>query len=115
MKKQYFKRPITLLLASTLLACSPPPEVPNNAGVIIYTAQNIITVNDDALPIAQAIAIDVDGAIIAVGALSSIKARLKGAVVDTRFEDKTIIPGLIDPHIHMILGSMMYGLDCVPP
>ena len=114
MKKHHFKRAIAFLLASSLQACSPTPNVSDNSGVTIYTAQNIVTINDT-MPAAKAIAIDSAGTITALGSLNTLKSKIKGAAVDTRFADKTITPGLIDPHIHMTLGSMMYGLDFVPP
>jgi len=83
-------------------------------GITIYTADHILTV-DENMTNAEAIAIGNDGNIVAVGALESLMAQLKGAIIDNRFEGKTITPGLIDPHIHMTLGSMMYGLDFIPP
>jgi len=81
-------------------------------GVTIYTA-NVITMNPD-MPNATAIAVE-NGRIIAVDNIVSMNSYLGGATIDNRFMNKTVLPGLIDPHIHMVLGSMMYGLDFVPP
>ena len=104
-------RSITLAaLAIGLAGCAPS----TGEGLTIYQAKHIITINDD-MPSVEAIAVNADGAIVSIGAFSQLKSQLKGAVIDTRFEDKTVVPGLIDPHIHMILGSMMYGLDFIPP
>ena len=104
-------RSITLAaLAIGLAGCAPS----TGEGLTIYQAKHIITINDD-MPSVEAIAVNADGVIVSIGAFSQLKSQLKGAVIDTRFEDKTIVPGLIDPHIHMILGSMMYGLDFIPP
>ncbi len=113
---------LLLLSAICLAACSPETNqkadqtTPSNiaSGITIYTAGNIITVNE-AMPRAEAIALNAEGSIVAVGALAGLKSQLKGAVIDRRFADKTIVPGLIDPHVHMTLGAMMYGLDFIPP
>ena len=59
--------------------------------------------------------IDENGIIVEAGDLNVLKGRHKGSSIDTRFADKTIVPGLIDPHVHMTLGAMMYGLDFIPP
>ncbi len=108
-----------LLLGTILLsACGGQPNTDASQdaglGITIYTANNIITVND-AMPKAEAIAVNIDGNIVSVGELAALKSELKGAAIDNQFQDKTIVPGLIDPHIHMILGAMMYGLDFIPP
>jgi len=103
-----------------LAACGPQTsnsqkaDAASNSGITIYTAQNIVTVNPDR-PEAQAVAIDKDGIIAAIGSQADLKTMYEGAEIDTRFEDKTITPGLIDPHVHMTLGAMMYGLDFIPP
>lgn len=104
---------LLLATATVFAACGEVGELPGK-DITLYTAKHILTVNDD-MPIAEAIAVNSDGDIVAVGALKRLQSELKGAAIDNRFAEKTIIPGLIDPHIHMVLGSMMYGLDFVPP
>ena len=102
---------IALFSAALLLtACQPD----RGYEMTLYAAENIITVNE-AQPMATGVLVDKTGEIVAVDDFSKLKKTYKGAAIDTRFEDKTITPGLIDPHIHMVLGSMMYGLDFVPP
>ncbi len=97
------------LAALTLTACSAPePD-----GTIIYPAQSVLTVNA-AQPTASAIAVR-DGEIVGVGAMDALQTLFKTAEIDRRYGDKVLIPGLIDPHVHMTLGAMMYGLDWVPP
>lgn len=107
------KKLILLASAAMLAACTQAGELPGK-DITIYTAEHILTVNDD-MPDAEAIAINAEGGIVAVGAFKPLKSQLKGAAIDERFADKTIVPGLIDPHVHMVLGAMMYGLDFVPP
>ena len=103
-------------LAVSLAACGSKVdnETTTHEDITIYTAKHIITVDED-MPSAEAIAVNTDGKIVAAGDFKSLKSELKGADINTRFAEKTIVPGLIDPHIHMVLGSMMYGLDFVPP
>ncbi|WP_162143727.1 amidohydrolase [Hellea balneolensis] len=96
-----------------LTACSNSSNLPGK-DITIYTANHILTVYED-MPNAEAIAVNSEGNIVAIGDLKPLSAQLKGADIDNRFEGKTITPGLIDPHIHMVLGSMMYGLDFIPP
>jgi len=93
-----------------LAACQPD----RGYDMTLYSAETILTV-DSERSTATAVLIDKTGNIVEVGDFSKMKKIYKGATVDTRFEDKTITPGLIDPHIHMVLGSMMYGLDFIPP
>ena len=109
-----FKKYSRLLLFTLALAACTPSDTPVVSDITIYTAKNIVTVND-AIPAAQAVAIDKAGIIVGLGDLSALKQEHKNAAIDQQFETKTITPGLIDPHIHMTLGSMMYGLDFIPP
>lgn len=107
-----------LSVTLALSACQPETqsvtEEPMPASdVIIYTAETILTQNP-AAPTAKAVAVE-DGKIMGVGDLGALKQRFKGAMLNEQFTDKTILPGLIDPHVHMTLGSMMYGLDFIPP
>ena len=111
-----------VFLAVTISACAPKPDVTpiqkevSNAHItqaIIYSAQTILTSNP-ARPSVQAVTVQ-DGHIVAVGNVAELKSQFPNAVHDTRFENKTIVPGLIDPHIHMILGAMMYAKPFAPP
>lgn len=108
-------------LCAALFACAPQDRnqganhSPNqDSDITIYMAQNIVTVNPD-MPSVKAIAIDKAGRIAALGSVAELETIYDGAVIDRRFASKTLTPGLIDPHVHMILGAMMYGLDFVPP
>lgn len=104
------KKLILLTGTAMLMACQPDPGY----DMTLYAAENIITVNG-AQPTATGVLVDKTGEIIDVGDFLDMTKNWKGATIDTRFESKTLTPGLIDPHIHMVLGSMMYGLDFVPP
>lgn len=94
-----------------LFACANPGT--KQSGVTIYGAKTILTSNPTK-PKAEAVAVR-DGTIVGVGKLEALKKQFDGAVVDQTFRDKIITPGLIDPHIHMILGAMMYAKPFAPP
>ena len=95
-----------------LTACAQPSANLEGEGVTIYPA-NIITVNE-ANPVASAVAVK-DGMIVSVGEIDTLKGELGGAIIDDRFASKTLIPGLIDSHVHIALGAMMYNASMVPP
>jgi predicted amidohydrolase YtcJ len=82
-------------------------------GTVIYPAKTIVTMTQD-LPIAEAVTVK-DGDIIAVGSLAALSQQFPNARIDDTFQDKVIVPGLIDPHIHMLLGSIQYALPFAPP
>lgn len=105
------QRIFILLFAFILAACSGSAD---NSDVTIYAAKTVLT-QDAANPTAHAVAVGPDGTIIGVGKLSDMKREFRGAAIDTAFEDATLLPGLIDPHVHMTLGAMMYGLEWIPP
>ncbi len=79
----------------------------------IYLTQGIITV-DPANPTAEAVAV-LDGKIVGVGSEAELYEQFPHALWDGQYTKSILIPGLIDPHVHMTLGSMMYGLDWIPP
>lgn len=58
------------------------------------------------VPVAEAVATD-DGWIIAVGSLDEVLAAVgtRPHTVDDTFADSVILPGLIDQHLHPILGA----------
>lgn len=99
-----------LALSLALTACSYDNV---HSDVKIYDANTVVTVNP-AMPSASAVAVR-NGEIIGVGSLETLAAEFSGAQIDNRFKDKTLVPGLIDPHVHIMLGAMMYGLPMAPP
>ena len=108
-----------VVLTGFVTACSrdEAPKAPKTSvtapPVTIFPAKTIITMNPD-LPTAHAIAIRGDK-IIGVGETAGLIKTYPDAKIDKAFADKTITPGLIDPHIHMILGAMMYTKPMAPP
>ena len=82
--------------------------------ITIYQANKVLTV-DRTMTESEAIAVNNHGRIISVDTFNNLKDRFYNAEINYKFRDKVIVPGLIDPHVHMTLGAMMYGLDFIPP
>ena len=82
--------------------------------ITIYQASKILTI-DPTMAEYEAVAVNIHGRIISVDTFNNLKDRFYNAEINYEFKDKVIIPGLIDPHVHMTLGAMMYGLDFIPP
>ena len=66
----------------------------------VFTARRIVTMDAD-VPEATAVAVR-DGRILAVGAAADLRAN---GVVDDTFATSVLVPGLIDQHLHPILGA----------
>jgi predicted amidohydrolase YtcJ len=58
-----------------------------------------------------------DGQILGVGSLADLAPWLKGKqhTVDPQFKDKVLMPGLIDPHLHPLLGALQFGTVWITP
>jgi len=67
----------------------------------LFPARRVITM-EPAAPFADAVAV-CDGRITAVGSVDEL--RRESVVVDDTFDDAVICPGLIDQHLHPILGA----------
>jgi predicted amidohydrolase YtcJ len=83
--------------------------------VVIYVAKRFITM-EPALPEATAVAVR-DGRIVGVGTLESLKPWTDRYPhrIDTSFDDKVVMPGLIDPHVHPSLPAVLTQFPFVAP
>ena len=83
--------------------------------LVIYTAKKIITM-EPALPEATAVAV-AEGKIVAVGSLKSLSTWTSqtSSRIDRRFEDKVIMPGFIDPHVHPSLPAVLTQFAFIAP
>lgn len=81
----------------------------------IFIAKRIHTM-DESLPQATAVGV-IGDRIVAVGDLDSMAPWREGreAVVDERFADKVLLPGLIDNHIHPFLGALLMPMELIAP
>ena len=71
--------------------------------VQIFVAHQFVTL-DAETPVAAAVAVE-DGRIVGIGAQVELEARFPDAALDTSFAGHTVLPGLIDQHLHPILGA----------
>ena len=115
-----FYKVIQITLLATLIAISISPmaktigdieaeDKPTSADIIVMNAD--IRTSDASKPRAKALAIK-DGKFLAVGSPHYIKLlqNEKTQVIDAK--GKTVIPGLIDAHTHMIAGTdLVNGVD----
>lgn len=81
--------------------------------ISVYTARTVITMNAS-LPRASAIAVR-DGHIVEVGSIESMQPWLSqhDHIIDRRFEDNVIVPGLIDPHLHPAMAAVILPMEFV--
>lgn len=104
------------ILAATVMLAScngtSSEVMPDLSNVTLY--QTTAVTGDPAQPTATGVAVR-DGRIAAVGDFAALQEIWRGATVDDRYADTVMLPGLIDPHVHMTLGAMMYGAKMVPP
>ncbi len=99
---------LTVLLASLTTTST-------GAELVVYTAKKIITM-EPALPEATAVAV-ADGRIVSVGTLESLKPWLAAneVTIDRSFEDKVLMPGFIDPHVHPSLPAVLTQFPFLAP
>lgn len=81
--------------------------------VTIFTAKKVITM-ERAAPTASAIAIS-GKRILAVGSLDEVRAAVgsRPYTVDETFASRIVLPGLIDQHLHPILGALTLAVEVI--
>jgi hypothetical protein len=108
MLKRYICCAILLASASACASTTIPASK-----VTIYIADEVILMTAEGAT-ASAVAIE-DGLIRDVGDLDGLQKKFPRARLDETFRGKTIVPGLIDPHMHVLLGGMLYAHPFAPP
>lgn len=83
--------------------------------VTIFVAKKIVTM-ERGNPTATAVAVEGDR-IVAAGSLDQVKAALgtRSYRIDRTFADKVVLPGLIDQHLHPILGALTLAVEVIAP
>ncbi len=81
--------------------------------ITVFIARKIITMNDS-LPEATAIAVR-DGEILEVGSVDSMGPWFDHDEheINREFEDKIIMPGLIDPHLHPMMAAVLLPMKFI--
>ena len=81
---------------------------------IIYVAKKIVTM-DDTQPAVDAVAV-CNGRFVAVGLLSEVINEVGSDYeISHQFSDKVILPGLIDQHLHPMLGATTLTTEIIAP
>ena len=83
--------------------------------ITVYPARTILTM-DPQRPRAEAVAIE-GGRIVAVGSMDRVLAELgdRPHTVDDRFAARVLMPGLIDQHLHPLLGATTLTTEVIAP
>ena len=100
----------------TIFQASTEASKSEEAGPLtVFVAKKIITM-EPALPEATAVAV-ADGRIVSVGNLESLKGWIdaRGATIDRSLEDKILMPGFIDPHVHPSLPAVLTQFPFLAP
>ena len=81
--------------------------------ITVFTAQAIHTM-EPSHPHGTAIAVR-DGQILEVGTLETLKPWLDRHphTIDTQFEDKILMPGFIDPHLHPSMAAVILPMQFI--
>ncbi len=103
---------LVFLLAGSLLIL---PATAETQPLTVYLAKKIVTM-DPTNPVATAVAVR-GNRIVSVGSLDDLKPWLDAHPhkIDNRFKDKILMPGLIDPHLHPLLGAIQFGTTWITP
>lgn len=89
--------------ATSGLICS-TAEAAGASGDTLYFGGPIVTIND-AQPTAEAVLVR-DGRIVAVGARNEIERQAQGSMETVNLDGKTLIPGFVDPHGHVVMVGL---------
>jgi predicted amidohydrolase YtcJ len=105
------KLALLILFCLTLYSCSNKPS--SESTVTIYHNGDIITMASEASLYAEAIA-ESDGKIIFVGSKKEALDNYSGAELYD-LKGQTLIPGLIEPHLHPSLAAVMLQNEIIAP
>ena len=111
--RRLFQIFVTLLVVNLAQASS--GEKIELGPVTVFLAKEIVTM-EPGLPRATAVAV-ADGRIVAVGELEDMQPWLDkpGGRIDRSLEDKILMPGFIDPHVHPSLPAVLTQFPFLAP
>jgi predicted amidohydrolase YtcJ len=106
---------IVLAASIAVASCAAPssPDPTAGEGVVIYPARAVVTMAGED-EVAEAVAVSGDR-VVSTGTVARLTAAMPAATIDPEFADEVIVPGLIDPHVHVVLGALQYNLPITPP
>ena len=108
-----------IFLAIPVIAQSPAirlqdlhPLAETSPQTVIYTAREFITM-DPKRPKAEAIAVR-DGKFVAVGTRDEVSRQIgKNARLDKTFDDKVVMAGFIEQHVHPVLAALAMSMNVI--
>lgn len=111
---RHLVRALTLAFLTAALTQISFAQTPSDP-ITVFVAKKIVTM-DPTRPIATAVAVR-DGTILGVGSLEDLQPWLKDQkhTISYQFKDKVLMPGLIDPHMHPMLGALQFGTQWITP
>lgn len=117
--KNIFKVSVLTVSLSILAGCSlvGAPDEPLNSPITVFVSNDIITLSETINGKPTAIAVQ-DGKIINIGQQEALIEAYKNEsnlMVDTQFLDKTILPGFVEPHMHIWMSSLLLSMDFITP
>ncbi|MCR8491531.1 amidohydrolase [Ochrobactrum sp. WV_118_8] len=112
-----FLKYLGVAAATSAFACSSPgmafaQQAAAPAGDIVFKGGTILTMNDKA-PRAEAIAIR-GNKILAVGKLDDVQSAIGSGAQVVDLQGRTLMPGLIDPHMHFVFTAFEDWIDVSP-
>ncbi len=99
--------------AAPSFLCSDAQAATEGAATL-YVGGPIVTINDSQ-PTAEAVLVQ-DGKIVAVGARADVESQAKGPITTIDLMGKTMLPGFVDPHGHVVMvGLQALSANLLPP
>lgn len=96
------------LAAACAAALTPSLAQADEKETIVFSGGTVLTV-DAAFRQVEAIAIR-GNRILAVGSTDQVKAAAGGTAREISLGGKTLLPGFVDPHTHVVMGAVVAGL-----
>ncbi len=105
----------TAVLLWVFLLAGLAAKAAEDSPLTVFLAKNILTM-DTTNPEATAVAVR-DGRIVATGSMQDLQPWLDAYPheVDDTFADKVLMPGLIEPHLHPMLGAIQLRTHWITP
>ncbi|MEW6997432.1 amidohydrolase [Colwelliaceae bacterium BS250] len=106
-----------LCISAFIVGCAPtttPETIDLASSATLYHNGTVLTMATDKPSIAEAL-VEENGKIVFVGTLSEAKERAGSQAVDFDLAGSTLMPGLIEPHLHPSLAAVMLQNEIIAP